>query len=47
MHSLLLVVAPVGFWISGLCVGIQVHRLWLRRLHKISVQIRKVQRGGK
>lgn len=32
---------------TAFVMGIESHRLWLRRLHKISIQIRKAQRGGK
>lgn len=42
MGALILAVA-----IGSFAGGIQFHRLWLRRLHKISVNIRKAQRGGK
>lgn len=42
MGAIILVVLIAGF--AG---GIQFYRLWLRRLHKISVNIRKAQRGGK
>lgn len=37
----------VAFMAIGFVLGCEFYRLWLRRLHKISVQIRKAQRGGK
>lgn len=31
--------------IAGFVTGWQAHRFYLRRLHKVSVRIRKVQQG--